>query len=325
MIQIALSTDVQSWNGFLEKEKENQIITIAHNPSLGPILSKTFGYSNQNLSLTEHNEIIGVMPVVFFSNRAISMPHFSYGGPIISTQKESEVNIKSFLGSKKFEIRSFSKLSEHSYDQKVSCILEVRESEEAQIMSFTSKLRYKLRKSEKIDYQISHGGVALLKDYYDLYSRKMLKFGSPPIGKVFFQNLLEEYAYGEPQITVIYNKDKAVAAAFSLSYLNFNEVCWSATDSDYDRDNIHARIFWEILKTSVAKKYKYFSFGRSTVDSNTYKFKKQWSPSELPIFYNYSEPTVKSIKEHKYLTKIWKHQPLVTSVYLGQLISKYLY
>lgn len=325
MIQIAFSTDTLYWNKFLDTEKENQIITIAHNPSLGPILAKTFGYSSQNLSLTEHSQIIGVMPVVFLNNRAISMPHFSYGGPIISTDNELDINIKSFIEDKKFEIRSFTKLSEYSYDKKISCILEVHASHEEQIMTFKAKLRQKIRKAEKINYKICHGGLELLNDYYYLYAQKMLKFGSPPIGKVFFKNLLTDYKFGKAQITVVYDNDKAIATGFSLSYLNFNEVCWSATDSDYDGYNIHALICWEILKTSIVEKHKYFSFGRSTVNSNNHQFKRQWQPIELPIFYNYSEPVGKSIKEHTYLTKIWKYQPLATSVYLGEWISKYLY
>jgi len=136
---------------------------------------------------------------------------------------------------------------------------------------------------------------------------------------------LNDYKYGEPIVTVIYDKNKVIAAAFSLSYLNFNEVCWSATDSNYDKVNLHALICWEALKLSVNKGHSYFSFGRSTVGSNNHRFKKQWNPIELPIYYNYSEPVGKSIKELTFLTKIWKLQPLKTSIYFGHIISKYVY
>ncbi len=325
MIEIKLGTDNQVWNSFLEGEKESQMITIAHNPSLGPILERTFGYTYQNLSFMEGYKMIGVMPTVSFQNKVISMPHFSYGGPVFSKEGARTVTLKSILGNKKFEIRSFSKLSEHFFDKKISCIIEVHQSEELQLKSFKSKLRTKIRRSEKNNFHVCHGGIELLNDYYDLYAYKMLKFGSPPIGKIFFKNLLEDYAYGQAQITVVYSKEKVVASGFSLSYLNFNEVCWSATDSDYDAYNIHTFMFWEILKTSVAKKYSYFSFGRSTIGSSNHMFKKQWNPLELPIFYNYSEAVGTSIKELSFLTKIWKYQPLATSVYLGHRISKYLY
>lgn len=325
MIKIAPITDNFLWNQFLGCEKDNQFITIANNPSLGPILEKTFGYKHQNLSLMDGDKIIGVIPTVRFKNKVISMPHFSYGGPIYAADYKEVMPIDTIIEDEKFEIRSFNKLTENVYDKKVSCLLEVKESNEEQLMMFKSKLRQKIRKAERINYKVLHGGIELLDDYYRIYSQKMLRFGSPPIGKVFFKNLLTDYTFGEAQITVVYDEAKVIAAGFSLSYLNFNEVCWSTTDSDYDGYNIHALICWEILKTSIEKKYKYFSFGRSTIDSNNHRFKKQWNPIELPIFYNYSEPLGKSLKDLTYLTKIWKRQPLSTSVYFGHILSKYIY
>lgn len=253
------------------------------------------------------------------------MPHFSYGGPVWSSGYTPSLDVATILENKKFEIRSFAKLTENVYTKKVSCILNVEDSHEAQLMTFKSKLRQKIRKAERINYKVRHGGLEILDDYYQIYSQKMLQFGSPAIGKVFFKNLITDYAFGNVQITVIYDGKKVIAAGFSLSYLNFNEVCWSTTNNEYDGYNIHALICWEILKTSVDKKYKYFSFGRSTIDSNNHRFKKQWNPIELPIFYNYSEPIGKSLKELTFLTKIWKHQPLATSVYFGHKVSKYIY
>lgn len=325
MIEIKLNTENHVWNGFLEEEKANQMITIAHNPSLGPILAKTFGYTCENLVITDDGRTIGVFPTVIFNDKVISVPHFSYGGLVISSNENHDITIQTILGNKKFEIRSFSKLSEHFYNKKVSCFLELKESNDSQLMSFKSKLRQKIRKAEKNNFTVVHGGQELLDDYYRIYAQKMLRFGSPPIGKIFFRNLLEDYTFGEALITVIYDQEKVIAAGFCLSYLDFNEVCWSVTDSNYDSYNIHALICWEILKTSITEKYKYFSFGRSTIDSNNHRFKKQWNPIELPIFYNYSEPIGKSLRDLTYLTKVWKHQPLGTSVYLGHMISKYLY
>lgn len=325
MMQLSTCEDFDAWNEFLELEKGNQIITIAHNPSLGRILSKTFGYKSENKFIVEGNRRIGVIPTVRFRDRVVSIPHFSYGGPVIASGEKDRVVLKTLLQDEKFEIRSFDKLSEHVYDKKISCVLHVVESEEAQMMALKSKLRQKIRKVQKLGYRSELGGLELLDDFYGLYARKMLRFGSPPLGKVFFKNLLTDYRYGEVQVAILYDGDRVIASGMALSYLGFNEVCWSATDNNYERLNIHALICWEMLKSSVAKGHTYFSFGRSTIDSNNHRFKKQWNPLELPIFYNYSEPVGKSIKELTFLTKIWKQQPLKTSVLLGHKISKYVY
>lgn len=325
MIQIAANIEERIWNRFLAGEQDKQFITVAHNPSLGRILEKTFGYKSHNLVLKEGADIIGLLPVVQFRNKIISMPHFSYGGPIFSSEGHHDLDLGAIFEGKKFELRSFTKITDHVYAKKVSCMLHVKGSNEEQMMTFKSKLRQKIRKAERINYKVLHGKLELLDDYYQIYAQKMLQFGSPAIGKTFFKNLLTDYSFGDAQITVVYDENKVIAAGFSLSYLNINEVCWSTTDSDYDTHNIHALICWEILKTSIAKKYKYFSFGRSTIGSNNHRFKQQWNPIELPIFYNYSDPVGKSLKEHTYLTKIWKCQPLATSVYFGHMVSKYVY
>lgn len=325
MIEYSPVKDDNAWNAFLEKEKDNQMITIAHNPSLGPILSKTFGYRSHNQMMVKDNKIVGVFPSVTFRDRVVSIPHFSYGGPITDSNQEIKIDLKTLLEGKKFEIRSFSKLSDHVYDKKISCVLNVHESVDAQMMSLKSKLRQKIRKAEKKGFVTKIGGPELLDDFYGGYARKMLEFGSPPIGKVFFENLLSDYKYGDVQIAIMYDGDKVIASGMALSYLNFNEVCWSSTDTSYNRFNIHALICWEMLKSSVEKKHTYYSFGRSTIDSNNHRFKRQWNPLELPIYYSYSEPLGKSIKELSYLTKVWKLQPLSTSVYFGHKISKYVY
>lgn len=321
---LELCKDNNVWNSFLENEKEHQMVTIAHNPSLGNILEKTFGYSSFNYGIMEHGKLTGLFPIVQIGNKKVSMPHFSYGGPVFKNNIKSPYQVLDMLPKTKFEVRCFEKLTDHVYDKKISCVLKLNATEEEQIMSFKSKLRQKIRKASKKGFNVRSGGMELLDDYYTLYSEKMLRFGSPPLGKVFYKNLLEMYEHGTARITILYDGAKIIAAGFALSYLNFNEICWSATDSDYDKFNLHALLCWEMIKNSVGK-YEYFSFGRSTIDSNNHRFKKQWNPIELPIFYNYSEPVGTSLKEMTFLTKIWKLQPLKTSVFFGHYISKYVY
>lgn len=313
------------WNNFLEKEKEHQMVTIAHNPCLGKILSNTFGYSYTNYVIKDGEHTVGVMPIVNVGKKMVSMPHFSYGGPVVQPAYANTIDISTLLNAPGFELRSFDKLSEHYIDKKISCILKLEETEDEMFMTVKSKLRQKIRKTLKMNLGVKSGGVELLHDFYTIFSRRMLLFGSPPLGKQFFRNLLDEYTHGDVQITVIYDGNKAISAGFSLSYLGFNELCWSGTDDAYARQNVNALMFWEMIKTSIAKKHQYFSFGRSTIDSTQHNYKKLWNPIELPIFYNLSDPPKTSLRDFEFLTKIWKHQPLRTSQILGHYVSKYVY
>ncbi|MFD0797137.1 GNAT family N-acetyltransferase [Maribacter chungangensis] len=325
MIELSKCQDVSTWNEFLNKERGTQLITIAHNPSLGPILEKTFGYTSQNMVISYNDEMIGVLPVVRIGDKLVSMPHFSYGGPVINTDADIELCLTTALDNNRFEARSFDKLTDNLYEDKITCIIDLKETEEEQLMEFKSGFRRKIRKSERHGFTIVRGNTDLLDDFYYVYTKKMLCKGSPPLGKSFFKNLLTDYKYGEALITAAYDGDSIIAAGFTLSYLKFNELCWVSTNSDYDKYNVNSFLYWNIIKDSISKNYRYFSMGRSTKESSNHKYKRQWKPMEIPIFYNYSEPVGTSIKELTFLTKIWKLQPLRTSVFFGKIVSKYLY
>lgn len=325
MIALSKCQDVKTWNEFLKKERGTQLITIAHNPCLGGILQKTFGYESQNMLITNKDKTVGVLPIVRVGKKIVSMPHFSYGGPIMDSNTELSLDLNSLLKNEKFEARSFSKLTDNLHENKVTSIIKLKSTAEEQLMEVKSGFRRKIRKSEKFNFIVKQGKLDLLDDFYDVYSKKMLCKGSPPLGKVFFENLLTDYVYGEAKITAVFDGNNAIAAGFTLSYLDFNELCWVSTNSDYDKCNVNSFLYWNMVKDSITNKYEYFSMGRSTKESTNHHYKKQWKPLEFPIYYSYSEPVGKSIKELTFLTKIWKLQPLSTSIYFGHLISKHVY
>jgi len=325
MLSLSDCKDHKIWNDFLAKEKDNQLITIAHNPSLGAILEKTFGYSSKNSLLLKDEKVIGVMPMVKVRGRAISIPHFSYGGPVLDSRENIKLNLNSLFKGRKFEIRGFSKLTNYFNDQKIIAVVKLGESTEDQIMGLRASFRRKIRSAEKKSFITRRGGIELLDDFYSVYSQKMLEKGSPPLGKVFFHNLLSYYQYGEVMITVLYDNDTIVSAGFTLSYLGFNELCWASSIREYDKFNVNSLMYWRIIQDSILKGYTYFSMGRSTKNSTNHLYKKQWRPLEIPIYFNYSEKRAILLKECTFLNNLWKQQPLTLSVFFGHQISKYVY
>jgi lipid II:glycine glycyltransferase (peptidoglycan interpeptide bridge formation enzyme) len=325
MLSIIECNNIKIWNDFLEKEKKNQVVTIAHNPCLGAILSKTFGYTYKNYLIKRDDEIVGVLPTVSIGSKIVSMPHFSYGGPILKVGHDNNFDLSSVLNNSKYEVRSFSKLSSFRNDKKISFVVPLNKPVNEMFMSYTSKMRNKIKKSEKLGFTVTKNGPNALDHFYTLFSKKMLQKGSPPLGKSFFKNLVEQYTNGEVEITVVYDGKRPIATGFCLSYLNFKEICWASTDYEYDRYNVNSCLFWNLIKESISEGLDYFSMGRSTRDSNNHIFKLQWNPIEMPLYFNFSEASTGSIKDLEFLTKIWKYQPLKTSQILGHYVSKYVY
>jgi serine/alanine adding enzyme len=79
----------------------------------------------------------------------------------------------------------------------------------------------------------------------------------------------------------------------------------------------------------VEKGYRYFDFGRSTMDEGTFKFKKQWGalPEQLSWYYIYKDkkPSVSvggvSGKKELFI-KVWQKLPLDMTRVLGPILRK---
>lgn len=322
---ISNKKDFEVYENFVEEKIQHQFVTIAHNPSIIEILTETFGYKPESYLIIDDDVIIGVLPGVRIGSKFVSIPHFSYGGPIIVGTNNEKDFLSSFFKNQNFEIRSFDNISEYANKDKVTCYIKLHTSVDEQWKSLKSKLRSQIKKGQSYEFNSIEGGIDLLSDFYSVYTKNMLRLGSPPLPIYFFRNILIKYKYGKASIIVVKYNNLPVAAGMTLSFKEFQEVCWASSDHEYNKYNVNMVLYWEFIKHSIIEKNKIFSFGRSSINSSTYKFKLQWEPTILPIFFNYSRQTLINIKKLTILSKIWKIQNLNLSIFLGKILSKYLY
>lgn len=327
MYKLKLITSIQDmeiWQEVIKSIKSNQLVTIAHNPCLGNILADTFGYKSESYLILDGKKIIGVLPGVRIGSKYVSMPHFSYGGPIFISNEFNKM-LNEFLPKLKYDIRSFNKLSNFINDEKVTCYIKLPATVDEQWNSFKSKLRSQIKKGHKYGVEVINGDIELLSDFYSVYTKNMLRLGSPPLPKIFFKNILNQYKFGNANITVVKFNNLPVASGMTLSYMGFNEVCLASSIQSFNKYNVNMVLYWEMIKRSIIEGNKIFSFGRSSKGSNTLRFKLQWNPDVVPIYFNYSHDHLFNIKKMTLLSRIWKIQPLISSIFFGKIISKYLY
>lgn len=312
--------DINDWLSFVQKKIKSENLSIVHNPSIGFILSKTFGYENQYTVYKESGVIVGVFPKLKIGLKSVSVPHFSYGDPIFNEQ-----NNFNFLP-KKFEIRSYYKLSKYYSDEKVVVQLNLPKNIEILENSFKSKLRSQIKKGFSYNAIIRKGGLELLNGFYEVYSKNMYDLGSPPLPLIFFHNILVDYKYGNVKITLLEFNNQPVASGFTISFMGFEEVCWASSDHKFNRYNFNMVLYWEMIKDSILNGNNIFSFGRSSKESSTLKFKLQWgSPEVRQIFINYSEPIRINIKNIHLLSKIWRLLPYNITLLFSKFLSKKIY
>ena len=323
-----INNEITSWNEIINNSPD--FYTIAHNPSLIFFIKNTIGWKGDSFFILKDKEIIGIYQHSYpVDSKSVSIPHFSYGGIIRKDDKytKSEIfeNIKNCLP-KSFEIREFEPYTNYFSDDKVATYLELQPTIDKQLSLLKYNHRRKIKKAYKNNLEIViSNNLQSMELFYDVYSRNMLRLGSPPLSKFFFSNLLKDYKFGELKIFLVKLENKVVGGAVMLSYHNFAEDCWLSTLSDYNHLYCSVLLYWEMIKYSIEKDKKYFSFGRSTKDSSLLHFKKQWMPIEKKLYFSYSEPKKINLKKMIFLTKIWKLLPLKVANFVGPKIADKLY
>jgi lipid II:glycine glycyltransferase (peptidoglycan interpeptide bridge formation enzyme) len=301
---------------------------IAHNVELIHILNKAYSYQSEILLVYLDKEIIGFILLSILNNKAISLPHFSYGGycgvlKLTDSLKDKITKSLSIKFSGGFLIRDFEPYSKNIFTEKVTYSLSLEKSSADQFILLNKKLRSQVRKAIKNDITVE---IGCLEDFYKIYTKNMhRKHGSPHLSYDFFNNLVNSYSSGETQIFVTKYNKKVVGSSIVVGYQDFIEVCWAATLIEYNYLSPNMLQYWTMISHAIDNNYKIFSFGRTTIGSGSQKFKKQWGTTEIPLIWSSDKAIDLSYDRLKFLTKVWKLSPTFLANFLSPLITKYIY
>ena len=304
---------------------------LSLNPSLGIIFQKTFNWKYKYLLLKSNNEIIAFCPIVLLKNKFISIPHFSYGCVFCEDAQENNNKLIEQLSPvlnnysiKKYELRSFCKLSENVNTDKVLSFTKLNDHKKI-FSGFKSNVRRKIRKSVKNGLMIKQGKTELLKDFYKVLCKNSHRLGAPILPISFFRNLLTDYKYGDSLIFVTYLNDKPIGSSFLLSYNGYFENTWFATLKKYNHLYTSYLLHWSMIKYACNNSGEIYSFGRSSKDSGVYNYKKQWGTSDKQLYWNYSHLKKFNIRKQKWIKEIWKLIPLPVARWIGPYFAKRIY
>jgi hypothetical protein len=85
------------------------------------------------------------------------------------------------------------------------------------------------------------------------------------------------------------------------------------------------RLYWECLAHAIGRDSRVFDFGRSTIDSGTYRFKLQWGGRPRPLYWAYPLATqVPRPGQGRWMAAAraaWTRLPLPVANRLGPWIS----
>lgn len=340
-VSIADSADEAAWDSFVASAPDAEIY---HQFALKRLLERVFGHECHYLiARNEQGVPCGILPLVHlksrvFGNFLVSIPCFNYCG-ILATDDAGRAALKDFasglageLGSSHVELRhrSHVELDLPFRDDKVSMQMPLPESAEQLWASFPSKLRAQIRRPKKEGAVCERGGIELLEDFYQVFSRNMRDLGTPVFPRQMFSEIYDLFP-DQTDFYVVRLHGKPVAAGYTVGHRDTLEIPSASALREYSRCAPNMLLYWTVLESAIERGYKVLDFGRTSRNSGPYRFKKQWGAEERPLAWHYilSEgdelPKISPDNpKYRFAVNVWRRLPVPLANALGPQVVKHL-
>lgn len=303
------------------------------------------GLHHQSYDLTAHDDagqVVGSLPLtlvrsILFGKFLVSQPYLNTGGVWAAEEGVARVLIDRAvalaeeLNVKHLELRHEVRV-EHDQltkqrDDKVHMRLALPESTDALMKSFKSKLRSQVKKSFEHPFVVQWGQHGLLEEFYYLFARNMRDLGTPVYSSRLFGSILDAFP-STSELCVVRLKDQPVAGALLLHNRGITEVPSASSLREYNSTGANMWMYWQLLQRAIERGSTVFDFGRSSVESGTYKFKEQWGAVPHPAVWQYyvrsgapEDMRPNSPKRQK-LIQVWQKLPVWLTRWVGPSIVR---
>jgi FemAB-related protein (PEP-CTERM system-associated) len=260
------------------------------------VLARAFSHSPYCLEVRESGQTRGILPLAYvntwlFGRYLVGLPYLNSGGVMADNDGtaallvEEAVNLANTLNVRHLELRHERPLEHaaltHARTDKVHMRLDLPTDVDKLWKQVSAKVRNQIRKGQKAGLTVEWGGQDLLSDFYAVFSRNMRDLGTPVYSKKLFANILAEFS-ARAEICLVRAGKSAVAGAILLHGWGVSEVPSASCLREYNDVCANMLMYWHLLERAVQRKQEMFDFGRSSEDSNTFRFKKQWGAKPMP-------------------------------------------
>ncbi|HEY8506285.1 MAG TPA: FemAB family XrtA/PEP-CTERM system-associated protein [Gemmataceae bacterium] len=193
--------------------------------------------------------------------------------------------------------------------------------------SFDPKVRNQVRKGEKGRLEVFWGGMDLLPEFYEIFSRNMRDLGTPPYGQSLFRTILSEFGT-DAEICVVRAGTAPVAAALLLHGKGVTEVPSASSLREYNATCANMLMYWNLLDRAIQRGQAVFDFGRSTAESGPFRFKKQWGAEPTPAGWQHylrggkADELRPDNPRFERLIRVWRRLPLGVTRWIGPRIVR---
>ena len=254
------------------------------------------------LSAWDGDQLVGVLPLAFvksalFGRFLVSLPYLNTAGVVTKSNDaavllvDEAIRLADRLDVKNLELRHETEI-EHAglpatMRQKVHMRLPLPETTEALWSSLKSKVRSQIKKPRNDErLTVAWGREDLLDEFHRVFCANMRDLGTPPFSRKLFGAMLAELP-DDTEICCVRFDGTPCAGAFIVHGPDVTTVPSASSLRSFNRTSCNMLMYWHLLSRSIERGQRVFDFGRSSEDSGTFRFKKQWGSEAQPAVWQY--------------------------------------
>ncbi|MFQ5863475.1 MAG: FemAB family XrtA/PEP-CTERM system-associated protein [Candidatus Brocadiales bacterium] len=332
----------EAWDYYVKNSPSGSVFHLYHWKN---VIRESYGHTPYYLAVKKNENIVGILPlylveVPFFGFSLVSAPYLDYAGicaereDVCNTLLEKAVELSREKGVKLLNLRE---LNEEKWPElvtnldKVTMELELDSESDKVWKKIPSERRNRIRKAEKAGLHVEVHGAERLEDFYCIYSTNMRDLGSPAHSLLFFQKVFQ-YFPESAQLFLVFDGKKVVGAAVCLKFKKTMTIPWVSSLRNYFHLYPNNVLYWEAMKFGCHNGYQILDFGRSTIGSGTFEFKRRWGCQVKQIYWNYimfngcrapgADP--QKMWYAGLATRAWQNLPLPLANTLGPFLRRYI-
>ena len=327
------------WSRFYNQLDVSQ---VSKHPGWVWILQRAFFHRPYVIEANQEGQITGLLTLALVESRLfgrflVSLPYVNYCGMIsideVTRQQliDRAVEVAEHLDVDYLELRNHEDVShpllEKGVQKKVHMRLGLPETAGELWDGFKPKVRNQIRKGQKSGVEIVWGTHDLLDDFYAVFSRNMRDLGTPVFGKSLFAAILD-YFEDSAELCVARLGSVTVAGSLLFHGSSTSEVPSASSLRQYNWSNCNMLMYWNLLQRSIEREQCEFDFGRSSKDSSTFRFKKQWGAMPCPTEWQFyvrrggvGDVRPESAKYGRSV-QAWQQMPVAFTRWLGPKIVR---
>ncbi|MFI4861904.1 MAG: FemAB family XrtA/PEP-CTERM system-associated protein [Phycisphaerales bacterium JB063] len=318
-----------------------------HDPAWLDILCDGLRHRTTALVARRHGQVTGYLPLSLlrsplFGRHLVSLPYVNRAGVVACDEGTAEelIHAATKLADRKdaryLELRHHGQsiaheALSHTRDAKVRMVLPLPRTSDELWDGLKAKVRNQVRKGERHALSIRYGGEDLLSGFYSVFATTMRDLGTPVYPKRLFAAVLHHLG-AKAELALVSLEGSPVAGALLIHEDTLGER-ETQVPSACCLHTMHATcanmwMYRQLIDRAIARGAEAFDFGRSSVDSGTYRFKRQWgaqahaTPWQVYLREGALDAARPDHPSNRRKIEAWKKLPVWTTRLIGPAIVR---